>query len=113
LLQADPLSVTRSPINPERSESLFMLATALNQKLVGYRRAYQQQASRVVNLRQQLLQARTRRDKSRDRHLAAINEFRKLLEEKERIEMADLYAGRLHGRALTVGQNAPSVEKKL
>ena len=107
LLQVDSQSSHRVSINPERSDSLFMLATSLNDKLAGYRLAYQQQTSRVVNLRKQLLQARTRRDKSRDKYQAAITAFHKQLEAKESNEIADLFAGRRHSRALIASGNLP------
>jgi hypothetical protein len=68
----------------------------LNEKLVGYRRAYHQQAVLVVSLRKKLLQARTRRDKSHDRHQSAVVGLHKRLEAKELEAIADLFAGRLH-----------------
>lgn len=113
LLQVDGQSTPVISIIPEHSESLFLLATALKDKLVGYRRAHQQQASRVVDLRKQLLQARTRRDKSRDRYLAAIGELRERVQQKESDEMADLFVGRKYGRAPTTGRNYPVEERAL
>jgi chromosome segregation ATPase len=96
ILSSDTRSDEPYPVDTQRAQSVLQLAAALNEKLVGYRHAYHQQAAEVVKLRKKLLQARTRRDKSHDRHQSAIVDLHKRLEARELEGIADLFAGRLH-----------------
>jgi len=96
LLSIDSQHSEQQSIDPQRAQSVLWLAASLNEKLVDYRRLYHQQAARVVKLRKKLLQARTRRDKSKDKAQSAVVDFHKQREEKELDEIADRFVGRLH-----------------
>lgn len=79
----------RQQFSADFQSTLHRLVHTLNGQLGEYRRAYFAQSGQVVALRQQLMLAKVRRDKSRERLQMAIADEYKARLDNEMLEIAD------------------------